>query len=122
MLKNYRGDVFMKQSFCIGNYSSKGIFCLNFEDGIFKPFSNFSNFPNCSYLIKNDNFLYHVVENNIGIINSCYMKNSSFFSLNHCSTHGSSPCHLAFDFIRNLLYVANYGDGSFSAFKVNSNR
>lgn len=114
----------MKQLFCIGNYSSKGIFCLNFKDGIFEPVSTFSNFPNCSYLIKNQNFLYHIVEVSKdtyydgGTAASYHIKNSSFTLLNHKFTYGKSPCHLTLDFSRNVLYVANYEDGSFSAFQI----
>lgn len=116
----------MKQLFCIGNYSSKGIFCLNFNDGNFEPLSTFSDFPNCSYLIKNQNFLYHIVEvskdkhNNGGTVASYQIKNHSFSLLNDSFTYGDSPCHLAIDSFRNILYVANYGDGSFSTFQIGS--
>lgn len=117
----------MDQLFCIGNYSSKGIFCLNFNCGIFEHLSTLSSFPNCSYLIKNQNFLYHVVEVskseqfNGGMVASYHINNSSFTSLNYCFTYGKSPCHLTIDSYRNILYVANYEDGSFSAFSICSN-
>lgn len=115
----------MKQLFCIGNYSSKGIVCLNFNHGSFEPFSTFSNFPNCSYLINNHNFLYHIVEVSKdkhydgGIVASYQIENNSFSSLNQSLTYGNSPCHITIDPLRNILYVANYGDGSFSAFSIN---
>ena len=116
----------MKQLFCIGNYSSKGIFCLNFNQGIFEPLSSFSDFSNCSYLIKNQNLLYHVVEVSKdksydgGTVASYHIENESFTLLNHGFTYGKSPCHLAIDSSRNILYVANYEDGSFSAFQISS--
>lgn len=114
----------MKQLFCIGNYSSKGIFCLNFNRGIFEPFSTFSNFPNCSYLIKNQNLLYHIVEVSEdkyydgGTVAAYHIESPSFTLLNHRFTYGKSPCHLTVDSSKNILYVANYEDGSFSAFQI----
>lgn len=116
----------MNQIFCIGNYSSQGIFCLNFNSGIFEPLSTLSGFPNCSYLIKNQDFLYHVVEVSKdkycdgGTVSSYHIKDQSFSFLNHCFSYGESPCHLEMDSLRNILHVANYGDGSFSSFQINS--
>ncbi|MCI8470230.1 MAG: lactonase family protein [Clostridia bacterium] len=111
----------MKQLFCIGNYSSKGIPCLNFNKGVFEPFSIFSDNSNSSYLINNKDFLYHIIETSDGMVASYHIKNSLFSSLNHCSTYGKCPCHLTLDTTRKILYIANYEDGSFSAFKINSN-
>lgn len=114
----------MKQVLCIGNYSSKGIIGLHFNDGILKPLFTLSDFPNCSYLIQNNGFLYHVVEISkdspygSGMIGSYNIKDFSLNLLNLCSSYGDCPCHLTVDSFRNMLYVANYGDGSFSCFKI----
>lgn len=111
----------MNQLFCIGNYSSKGVFSLNFNAGNFKPLSRFSSLSNCSYLTRNKNFLYLVSEIDTGIVASYQIKNSSFSPLCHVSTYGKSPCHLMIDTNRNILYVSNYEDGSFTAFQVDPN-
>ena len=110
----------MNQLFCIGNYSSKGIFCLNFNNGTFNKISTFSSFQNCSYLINNNNFLYHIVETNNGIVASHHIENSSFIFFNSCYTNGSNPCHISFDNERKIIYISNYLDGSFSAFQLNT--
>lgn len=112
----------MKQLFCIGNYSPSGIFSLNFNHGTLEPLTIFGSFPNCSYIINYNNFLYHTVETDSGTLHSYYEKDTSFSYLNHYSSGGKYPCHLALDPTRNTIYVANYGDGSFSAFMINSNR
>lgn len=111
----------MKQLFCVGNYSSNSIFCLNFTNGCFEPNCILPSLSNCSYLIKNNNFLYHVSEISNGIVASYKIKNSSFSYLNDTFTYGESPCHLAIDSNKNIIYVANYADGSFSAFQINEN-
>lgn len=111
----------MNQLFCIGNYSSKGVFCLNFHAGKFEPFCSFSNLSKCSYLIKNNNFLYLVSEINTGIVASYQIENSSFSPLGYASTYGKSPCHLMIDTNRNIIYISNYEDGSFTAFQIDAN-
>lgn len=110
----------MNQLFCIGNYSPKGISLLNFKKGNFSPFGNLLSFPNCSYLIKNKDFLYLISETSTGKIISFHKDNFLFMPLNYSYTHGKSPCHLTIDPIRNMSYVANYEDGSFSAFQINT--
>lgn len=111
----------MKQLFCVGNYSSKGIYCLDFDNGLFSHNELLPNFQNCSYIIKNQDFLYNVVEVSDGIVASHNLKNSSYKFLNSCSSYGKCPCHLMLDSARNILYVSNYVSGSFCAFQINKN-
>lgn len=111
----------MKQLFCIGNYSSKGIYCLDFDNGVFSHNQILPNYPNCSYITKNQDFIYNVVEVTNGAITSYHLKKSSFNLLNSCSSSGNCPCHLMVDSIRNILYVSNYVSGSFCAFQINEN-
>ena len=105
--------------FCIGSYSSKGITCLNFKDGIFEQSSILSDFADCSYITKNKNFLYSVIESSCRVV-SYKQKGNSFSFLNTSSSFGDSPCYLTVDKVNNILYVANYEGGSFCAFQLNS--
>lgn len=117
----------MNQLLCIGNYSNCGMPILEFNDGIFKNKTFFSNFSNCSFVVKNNKFFYNVIEiskdNHLesGKIVSHSINEHSLDYINSTYSLGNLPCHLKLDSSRNILYASNYGSGSFSAFKILEN-
>lgn len=79
------------------------------------------SFENCSYLYKNGNVIYSVVEysNNIKYSNGYLIaRNSDLLPLSTSNIYGKSPCHITLDKLRNLLYISNYEDGSLDVFSL----
>ncbi len=83
-----------------------------------------SSFENCSYLCRNKNNVYSVVEysTNANYSNGCLItRNSNLSPIFKSNILGKSPCHITLDKLRNLLYISNYEDGSIDIFSLNSN-
>lgn len=83
-----------------------------------------SSFENCSYLRRNKNIIYSVVEysDNPNYSNGYLItRNSNLVPIHKNNILGKSPCHIALDKSRNLLYISNYEDGSIDVFSLNSN-
>lgn len=104
--------------------STSGIYHMYFLDGILKEVKHNTSFENCSYLCQNSKFIYHVVESSenelypFGCIAS--LNKNTFNTINYKLPHGKGPTHINFDAKTNIIYAANYGNGSLTAFSVNS--
>lgn len=100
----------MDNKLYIGNYSEDGIDVLeNKENYIIK--SKLGNDKNTSYIVKNKNFLYSVIETadidtNSGYVVAYDIKNDK--TINSKESCGADPCFLNVDILRNILYVCNY--------------
>lgn len=84
-----------------------------------------NSFENCSYLCKNNDIIYSVVEysNNPNYLSGYLItRNSNLIPIHESDILGKGPCHIVLDKLRNLLYISNYGDGSLDVFSLNSNR
>ena len=116
----------MKQDVFIGNYSEQGISKLEFsENKNLKEASKIGDLKKSFYVCKYKNFLYSVTETggddkvNSGYVVSYKLNNNEINFINTTTSYGKSPCFLIVDPLREILYVANYSDGSFVAFKLN---
>ena len=114
----------MKQTLFIGSYSKSGIHQVIFDDGKISNLKSNKTFENCSYLIKNNDIIYNIIEySDNPIYENGYLiaRNSNFSILNTSPLLGKGPCYLTIDTKRNLIYVANYGDGSLDVFSLKEN-
>jgi len=117
----------------IGTYTvngSKGIYSYLLDDstGKLKYKGVSSELENPSYLIANQkgNCLYAVSETDnfqghYGGSAGAYSidkKTGDLKFINSAPTEGKDPCHLAVDSLNRFLFIANYGDGSISIFKL----
>ena len=115
----------MKHCLLVGTYSSNGIHKLNFENGILTSITSDNNLENCSYLCNYDDVNFNVVEysNNDNYKNGLVVaRNADLSIINTIVTNGSSPCYIHLDITRNLLYTANYMDGSLDVFSLNEDK
>lgn len=84
-----------------------------------------SSFENCSFLCKNKNVIYSVVEysDNPSFPNGYLVtRSSNLLPIAQNNILGKSPCHITLDKSRNLLYISNYEDGSINIFSLNSEK
>lgn len=98
----------------IGNYS-RGIHIIKDLKCTTKKRKKFYN---CSYLCKNNDYIYAISESDNYII-SC--KLPSLKKINYKKIEGKGPCYITVDNDRNIIYIANYGNGSMEAYKINKN-
>ena len=115
----------MKQFFCVGNYSEKGINFLTFDINMkVDEICQLNDSNNNSYLCKLNNNLYSVVEiqekdkTENGYVNSYKIENNKIIFINRKTSYGKGACFLNIDSLRNILYIGNYVDGSVVAFKI----
>ncbi|ADQ18539.1 6-phosphogluconolactonase [Leadbetterella byssophila DSM 17132] len=73
--------------------------------------------PNPSFLAYEKGKVFAVNELEDGKIQSYALKNNKFEFISEQSTNGAYPCHLSY--AEGQVFVANYGEGSFLAYKVN---
>ncbi len=112
----------MKENLLIGTYSTVGIFELEFNNSILKYITQNNSFENCSYICTNSNIIYNIVEysDNPIYANGCVIsRNRNLCPINKTFLNGKGPCYLTIDKQRNMLYTANYGDGSIDIFDLN---
>lgn len=111
----------MGQLFYIGNYSQEGCQLVEFKDEKLISTSKTNAFQDSSYLYSKGEYLYHIVENpednEHGYLVSYQRKRDHLHFINAKQLEGKGPCFLTMDEQRDILYVANYGDGSFEAYK-----
>ena len=106
----------MKQKIFIGNYSA-GIKEYEIdENGDFNYLLTIGNVENNSYLLKYNDYLYSVIEDEKGKLIQYDFKGNRLSEFG-C---GKLPCFLSFDEKRNIIYVANYLSGSFDVFKIDN--
>ena len=114
----------MIQNFLVGTYSQNGIYKLQFNNGILSFLDKLDTFENCSYLCHTPNNIYGIIEyseRNIykdGALISVTSKLSAPYVF---PILGNGPCFILLDDTRNLLYIANYGDGTIDAFLLDEN-
>ena len=106
----------MKQKIFIGNYLA-GIkeYELD-ENGDLNYLLTIGNVENNSYLLKYNNYLYSVIEEEKGKIIQYDFKGNRLSEFS-C---GKLPCYLSFDDKRNIIFVANYLSGSFDVFEIDN--
>lgn len=83
-----------------------------------------NSFENCSYLCRNKNIIYSTVEysSNPNFTNGHLIcRNYNLLPITKNNILGKSPCHIALDKSRNLLYISNYEDGSLNIFSLDYN-
>lgn len=100
----------MENNLYIGNYGENGIDILKINAKLVYESKLGSN-KNTSYIVKNKNFLYSVIEiadkdTNSGYVVSYNLINGKVINLE--KTWGEDPCFLNIDQLRNILYVCNY--------------
>lgn len=118
----------MKQVIFVGNYSKQGINTLEFStNNNLKHLFTTGHFINNSYICKYKNYLYSVVEIegdekvDSGYVVAYEIKGNELSLINTCISYGKGPCFLVVDESRQILYVANYIEGSFVALKLEEN-
>ena len=117
----------MKERLYIGNYSLKGINVVDFDEaaGIEKLSQIGGEFQINSYVYKYKDCIYSVVENRNdeilgkGYVEAYKVKDGNLYFINQKLSDGEGPVFITVDEIREILYVCNYTDASFIAFKIN---
>lgn len=115
----------MKRILLIGTYSNIGLHKLTFDNGTLTTLLSDDKFENCSYLSNYKNINFSVIEyfNDYNKKNSLIVaRNSNLSIINTLDIKGISPCYVRLDISRNLLYIANYGDGSLNVFSLNPDK
>ena len=113
----------MSDILLIGTYSDIGIYKLEFGNGFMSLIQQENSFENCSFICNNKDLIFSTVEYSN---NPCYsngllvLRDSKLSILNSYEIYGNSPCYSYFDDSRNLLYIANYMDGSLNVYSINS--
>lgn len=111
----------MSDILLVGTYSDTGVYKFAFENGLLSLLKSEDTYENCSFISKNSPFIFSTVEfSNSTVYNNglLVVRNSDLEVLNVASISGHSPCYSYFDCSRNLLYIANYSDGSLNVFSV----
>lgn len=106
----------------IGNYTKNGIEQIHLQGKKATITLQNKDYNNCSYLYKRGKYIYSVVEIlKDGEYPGGYVvayreegQHLKFISMQ--KTEGAGPCFVTVDEKRNILYVANYTDGSLIAF------
>lgn len=114
----------MEQEIYVGCYSENGICKFKFNNGSLYNFETNNDFENCSYLCTANDIIYSIVEYSDSELykNGCIIsRNSNLIPINYAILQGFGPCFIQFDNLRNVLYIANYGDGSIDVFSTNKN-
>ena len=114
----------MKQELLIGTYSKNGIYKLGFKNNNLFEIMNNNILENCSSILVNSQNIYGIVEysDRIDLKNgylSSFDLNLSF--INGTKLLGSGPCFVNYDKIHNLIFVANYSDGSIDVLSLDNN-
>ena len=114
-----------KQYMFIGNASKSGITTYLFKGGNLQFVSSTLDFERCTYLIQDENYMFAVQEigdeNNCGYVISYKKTSKGLMYINKKSSGGSNPCHIEISPKNRILFISNYRDGYFSAYKINSN-
>ena len=113
----------MSDILLVGTYSDIGIHKLEFKNGFISLIQNDNSFENCSFICNNKDFIFSTIEysNNPSHSNGILvLRDSKLSILNSYEIYGNSPCYSYFDDSRNLLYIANYMDGSLNIYSINS--
>lgn len=114
----------MMQNMLIGTYSQNGIYTLQFRGGSLYLLNTSDTFENCSYLSYSSNHIYGIVEYSEREVykDGALISMTSTLSNQHAfPISGKGPCFILFDDIRNLLYIANYGNGTIDVFLLDVN-
>ncbi len=109
----------MSQNFIIGTYSQNGIYSLQFHQGSFSLLNTLDTFENCSSLCFSKDKIYGIIEysqRNIYQNGALICVSPNFLDHTAYSILGKGPCYILLDDLRNLLYIANYGDGTIDVF------
>ena len=112
------------QNMLIGTYSQNGIYTLQFRDGSLSLLNRSDTFENCSYLSYSSNHIYGIIEYSERDIykDGALISMTPTFSNQYAfPISGKGPCFILLDDIRNLLYIANYGDGTLDVFSLDTN-
>ncbi len=111
------------------NRGGKGIYLYRFQTatGKLTPEGAVAETVNPTFLVENPNhkIIYALNENTdraAGTVSSFSInpKNGKLLPLNHVSTQGSGPCHMALDNTGKWLVVANCTGGSLAVLPINS--
>lgn len=112
------------QNMLIGTYSQNGIYTLQFHNASLSLLNRSDTFENCSYLSYSSNHIYGIIEYSERDIykDGALISMTPTFSNQYAfPISGKGPCFILLDDIRNLLYIANYGDGTLDVFLLDSN-
>lgn len=114
-----------KQYIYIGNASKSGVNKYLFSNGNLEFISSTNDFERCTYLVQNESNIYAVQE--IGNLNEtgnviAYKKSSKgLIYIDKKSSLGSGPCHIEISGKNRMLFISNYMNGYFTAYKLNNN-
>lgn len=113
----------MSEILLVGTYSDIGIHKLEFGNGFMTLIQQENSFENCSFICNNKDLIFSTVEysNNLSYSNGLLvLRDFKLSILNSYEICGNSPCYSYFDDSRNLLYIANYMDGSLNVYSISS--
>lgn len=116
-----------KQYLYIGNCSNKGIIKYKFEDDKLKYIFSTNDFSRCTYLAQNAEYIYSTQEisdinnRNSGYIISYKKELNNLNFISKTESLGSYPCHIEISSKNKIIFISNYMDGYFTAYKLQEN-
>ena len=113
-----------KEYIYVGNTSRSGINVYSFLSGKMQFVSSTQDFERCTYLAQDGNYVFAVQEigdtNNCGYVVSYKKNHNNLEYINKKSSAGSNPCHIEISHKNRMIFISNYMNGFFSAYKINS--
>lgn len=116
-----------KQYLYIGNCSEKGIIKYKFDDNKLEYMFSTNDFSRCTYLAQTSEYIYTTQEicdlnnKNSGYI-IFYKKNLNNLNfIGKIESLGSYPCHIELSNKNGIIFISNYMDGYFTAYKIEKN-
>ena len=114
-----------KQYIYIGNASKSGINIYLFSNGKLDFISSTNDFERCTYLVQNESNVYAVQEignqNEPGNVIAYKKSSKGLIYIDKKSSLGSGPCHIEISGKNRMLFISNYMNGYFTAYKINDN-
>lgn len=114
-----------KQYIYIGNASKSGINKYLFSNGKLDFISSTNDFERCTYLVQNESNVYAVQEignqNEPGNVIAYKKSSKGLIYIDKKSSLGSGPCHIEISGKNRMLFISNYMNGYFTAYKINDN-
>ena len=116
-----------KQYLYIGNCSENGVIKYKFEDNKLEYIFSSNDFSRCTYLAQNDKYIYVTQEicdlsnKNSGYILAYKKDLNSLNFIGKIESLGSYPCHIELSNKNKIIFISNYMDGYFTAYKIEKN-
>lgn len=112
------------QRIIVGNCSDNGLYTYIFKNGSLIHSKNTNDVQKCTYIAKNDDIIYGVIEvqdddnNGNGYVVSYKSEKDGLVYIDKEISYGQGPCHISVNKNKNLIAVSNYVDGYLTIYRM----